>query len=84
MDISTDYSNSKYSKDERVYEYIIIDIHNSSVLDITKYDCNNSYILLFIGEYYTDRAKAKKNETNKNTVQCLWYINKWYVKDIKI
>ena len=42
----------EYSKEEKVYEDIIIDIHDSLVLDINKYDITNGYILFFIGEYY--------------------------------
>lgn len=42
----------EYSKEEKVYEDIIIDIHDSFVLDINKYDITNGYILFFIGEYY--------------------------------
>ena len=42
----------EYSKEESVYEDIIIDIHDSLVLDINKYDITNGYILFFIGEYY--------------------------------
>ena len=42
----------EYSKEEKVYDDIIIDIHDSLVLDITKYDITNGYILFFIGEYY--------------------------------
>jgi TPR repeat protein len=42
----------EYSKEEKVYDDIIIDIHDSLVLDINKYDITNGYILFFIGEYY--------------------------------
>ena len=50
-DIKRDYK-LEYSKEESVYEDIIIDIHDSWVLDINKYDITNGYILFFIGEYY--------------------------------
>ena len=41
----------EYSKDKSVYT-VIININDSVVLDINKYDITDGYICFFIGEYY--------------------------------
>ena len=51
----------EYSKEESVYEDIIIDIHDSLVLDINKYDITNGYILFFIGIKYVIRTELMYN-----------------------